>query len=249
MFSGAGLGLIFLPQVTIVTEWFDKRLSFATGIAVCGSGFGMAIFALMSDWLIQEFNWRGAMLILAVMMFLCVLFSCTFRDPPYKRVANEKLRREASFKNAIRETFNFKILRNPIFAYFVIINSIASAAYYVPMLITTDRITRLKLGNTRDAAGLWVFFGISNGIARTVFGYISDMPGVNRTLLYAMAVFSMGVVMAFTNFASSLVQMQMLYIGLGITEGKCRPLIQFCKLCKDYDEQTTLFSLQAYTQH
>src|SRR5699024_1465955 len=167
---------MFLPQVTIVTEWFDKRLSFATGIAVCGSGFGMAIFALMSDWLIHEFSWRGAMLILSAMMFLCVFFAATFRDPPYKQIANANSQKEFSIRSAIKETFNFRILSNPMFAYFVIINTIASLVYYVPLLLTHDRLVRLELGNSRDGAVLMVFFGISNGIARTLFGYISDMP-------------------------------------------------------------------------
>ena len=211
---------MFLPQVTIVTDWFDKRLSFATGIAVCGSGFGMAIFALMSDWLIQEFTWRGAMLILASLMFLCVFFSATFREPPYKRAAKEKLQKEVSFKAAVKESLNFRVLGNPMFAYFVLINTIASLVYYVPLLLTSDRLIRLGLGNSRDGATLMVFFGLSNGVARTAFGYISDMRGVNRTIMYAIAVISMGIVVALTNMATALTHMQILYVGLGITEGK-----------------------------
>ena len=43
--SGLGLGLIYLPAIVSVTCYFEKRRSFATGIAVCGSGFGTMALA------------------------------------------------------------------------------------------------------------------------------------------------------------------------------------------------------------
>lgn len=211
---------MFLPQVTIVTDWFDKRLSFATGIAVCGSGFGMAIFALVSDHFIQYLNWKGAMLVLASLMSLCVFFALTFQDPPNKVALNAKMKKEATFKGAIKETFNFKILRNPFFAYFVAVNTLNSLVYYLPLILTSDRMIRLGFGVSRDGALLMVYFGFSNAFSRSFFGFISDLPGVNRTLLYGVSVTAMGVVVALTTFANSLIHMQLLYVGLGITEGQ-----------------------------
>ena len=38
--AGGGLGLIYLPAIVSVTCYFEKKRSFATGIAVCGSGIG-----------------------------------------------------------------------------------------------------------------------------------------------------------------------------------------------------------------
>lgn len=35
-----GFGLIYLPAIVSVTMYFEKYRSLATGIAVCGSGFG-----------------------------------------------------------------------------------------------------------------------------------------------------------------------------------------------------------------
>lgn len=206
--------------MTIVTDWFDKRLSFATGIAVCGSGFGMAIFALVSDHFIQYLNWKGAMLILAALMSLCILFALTFQDPPYKVALNAKVQKEATFRRAIKETFNFKILRNPFFAYFVAVNTLNSLVYYLPLILTSDRMIRLGFGNSRDGASLMVFFGLSNAFSRSFFGFMADLPGVNRTLLYGVSVTAMGVVVAVTTFASNLIHMQLLYVGLGITEGQ-----------------------------
>nr|CAH7728722.1 unnamed protein product [Callosobruchus chinensis] len=38
--TGTGFGLIYLPAIVSVTAYFEKKRSLATGIAVCGSGFG-----------------------------------------------------------------------------------------------------------------------------------------------------------------------------------------------------------------
>lgn len=85
--TGFGFGLIYLPAIVSVTTYFEKYRSLATGIAVCGSGFGTFIFAPVTEYLIGEFGWRGATLILAGVVFNCIIFGAMFRplEPP-KRI-------------------------------------------------------------------------------------------------------------------------------------------------------------------
>lgn len=77
--TGLGFGLIYLPAIVSVTMYFEKKRSLATGIAVCGSGFGTFIFAPIISKLMEQFGWRGSMLILAGVVLLCVLFGALFR--------------------------------------------------------------------------------------------------------------------------------------------------------------------------
>lgn len=77
--TGFGFGLIYLPAIVSVTTYFEKKRSLATGIAVCGSGLGTFIFSPVSEYLIKEFGWRGATLILAGIVFNCVIFGAMFR--------------------------------------------------------------------------------------------------------------------------------------------------------------------------
>lgn len=77
--TGLGFGLIYLPAIVSVTMYFEKKRSLATGIAVCGSGFGTFIFAPIISKLIEEFGWRGSLLILAAIVLKCVLFGALFR--------------------------------------------------------------------------------------------------------------------------------------------------------------------------
>lgn len=77
--TGLGFGLIYLPAIVSVTMYFEKKRSLATGIAVCGSGFGTFVFAPVISKLIEQFGWRGSILILAGVVLECVLFGALFR--------------------------------------------------------------------------------------------------------------------------------------------------------------------------
>ncbi|KAG4067169.1 hypothetical protein HA402_000160 [Bradysia odoriphaga] len=77
--TGFGLGLIYLPAIVSVTMYFEKYRSLATGIAVCGAGFGTFIFAPLTETLISNYSWRHAMLIIAGIVFTCILFGALFR--------------------------------------------------------------------------------------------------------------------------------------------------------------------------
>lgn len=89
--AGLGLGLIYLPAIVSVTTYFEKYRSLATGIAVCGSGFGTFIFAPLTEYLIKNYTWRGALLIIAGIVLNCILFGALFRplEAPKKKDETE----------------------------------------------------------------------------------------------------------------------------------------------------------------
>ncbi|XP_060563281.1 monocarboxylate transporter 5-like [Ruditapes philippinarum] len=77
--AGLGFGLIYLPAIVSVGYYFEEKRAFATGLAVCGSGLGAFIFNPFSKYLIDEFGWRGAILIEAGIILNCVLCGALFR--------------------------------------------------------------------------------------------------------------------------------------------------------------------------
>lgn len=77
--AGLGFGLIYLPAIVSVTTYFEEKRSLATGIAVCGSGFGTFIFAPIINILLGEYGWRGAMLIISAIVLECIIFGALFR--------------------------------------------------------------------------------------------------------------------------------------------------------------------------
>ena len=46
---GLGLGNIYLPRLDCITQYFSEKRPLVTGIAICGSGIGTAVFAPATD--------------------------------------------------------------------------------------------------------------------------------------------------------------------------------------------------------
>jgi len=76
---GFGLGMEILPSVIAVSFYFEKRRSLATGIAVCGSGIGMFVYAPFLNALLTEYTWKGTLLIQAGILLNCIIFGSVFR--------------------------------------------------------------------------------------------------------------------------------------------------------------------------
>lgn len=88
--GGIGFGLIYLPAVVCVGYYFETKRSLATGIAVCGSGFGTFAFAPLASYLLREFDWRGANLILAGLILHCAIFGALMRPLEANRESSHK---------------------------------------------------------------------------------------------------------------------------------------------------------------
>ena len=59
--------------------YFDKKRAFATGIAVCGSGIGTFVFAPLGSYLVEEYGWKGANVIIGAIILNGVVFGAIFR--------------------------------------------------------------------------------------------------------------------------------------------------------------------------
>ncbi|XP_023594493.1 LOW QUALITY PROTEIN: monocarboxylate transporter 12 [Trichechus manatus latirostris] len=73
MLCGLGLALCYSPAIAMVGKYFSRRKVLAYGIAMSGSGIGTFILAPVVQLLIEQFSWRGALLILGgFVLNLCV---------------------------------------------------------------------------------------------------------------------------------------------------------------------------------
>ncbi|XP_037352521.1 monocarboxylate transporter 12 [Talpa occidentalis] len=71
--TGLGFALCYSPAIAMVGKYFRRRKALAYGIAMSGSGIGTFILAPVVQLLIEQFSWRGALLILGgFVLNLCV---------------------------------------------------------------------------------------------------------------------------------------------------------------------------------
>ncbi|GFO46894.1 monocarboxylate transporter [Plakobranchus ocellatus] len=72
----------YFPTISMIPLYFKKRRSFAVGIAVSGLGFGSFVYPPFLAWLEEQYNWRGAMLIISGLILNVILCGALLR--PYK---------------------------------------------------------------------------------------------------------------------------------------------------------------------
>lgn len=83
--GGFGFGMIYLPAVVAVGYYFETKRSLATGIAVCGSGFGTFTFAPLASFLLDIFSWKDSLLIFAGLILNCAIFGALMRPLTYPK--------------------------------------------------------------------------------------------------------------------------------------------------------------------
>jgi len=76
---GAGFGLMYLPAVGVVGYYFDRRRALATGVCVCGAGIGTFVFAPLGSWLVENYGWKGANVIIGAIILNGIVFGLTYR--------------------------------------------------------------------------------------------------------------------------------------------------------------------------
>uniref|UniRef100_A0A1Q3FIP3 Putative monocarboxylate transporter n=1 Tax=Culex tarsalis TaxID=7177 RepID=A0A1Q3FIP3_CULTA len=81
--SGLGLGVGYVTVVVSIAFWFDKKRTFATGIGASGTGIGTFLYAPLTQYLLDNFGWRGTTLILAGTLFNIVVMGALMRDPDW----------------------------------------------------------------------------------------------------------------------------------------------------------------------
>ncbi|XP_053391716.1 monocarboxylate transporter 12-B-like isoform X2 [Mercenaria mercenaria] len=85
--GGIGMSLPYFNSIKIVTDYFDKRLALASGIAECGAGLGTIIFGPLTEYLVSTYEWRGALFIISGIVSNIIVCGALFC--PVKRNKNK----------------------------------------------------------------------------------------------------------------------------------------------------------------
>ncbi|XP_016044218.1 monocarboxylate transporter 7 isoform X2 [Erinaceus europaeus] len=101
--SGLGYCLTFLPTVTILSQYFDKRRSVVTAVASTGECFAMFAFAPAITALKEHVGWRLSLLFMGLMQLNIVICGALLRPivirppPGLPKTAGWEIRREAQY--------------------------------------------------------------------------------------------------------------------------------------------------------
>ncbi|CAF3297914.1 unnamed protein product [Rotaria socialis] len=118
--GGLGFALMYLPAIVSVGLYFEKKRTFAMGIAVCGSGVATSVFSHIMDGIVNIHHWlsyRNALVLEAGLILLSILAGLLMRplpqEPSEQRRAERKLRKEAKQKQLQSISFSQNKAESP----------------------------------------------------------------------------------------------------------------------------------------
>ncbi len=80
---GVGMSGSDVPVLSTLARWFVKKRGLMTGITKVGAGLGMLSMPLVTNWLISNYEWRIAYLIIGLVLLVVLVSAAQFirRDP------------------------------------------------------------------------------------------------------------------------------------------------------------------------
>lgn len=100
LMAGLGMGLLYVTAVVSIAYWFEKRRNLAVGLGSCGVGFGTFIYSPLTTYLLEEYGWRGALLLLAGTVLNVCVCGAVMRDPEWLIMEQKKQRNLSKSKRA-----------------------------------------------------------------------------------------------------------------------------------------------------
>jgi len=177
--GGIGLGLMYVPAVVAVGQYFSRRLSFATGLCVTGSGVGTFVFAPIASALVQWAGWRGCNRVMAGVCSLGFIFGLALAPRAKKQTSRRT-------DDGSSEGGMLKVLKSPALLLVMAGNVPAPMAVYITYTYLPSMAQSLGF-SLAHASLLISVVGVTNTIGRICSGWVTDLPKVSALVITIIA--------------------------------------------------------------
>jgi len=162
---GLGIGMIYVPSLPILSQWFDARRTLANGISSSGSGFGGALFAWTTGAIIDAFGLRWALCTTGIITFaLTTIATALLRD------RNQYIRPpQLAFDTSLLARYEVQLL---------LAWSFVTMLGYITLLFSLSDFA-LSIGISQQrATDIIGFLNIGTAVGRPIIGIVSDKSDI-----------------------------------------------------------------------
>ncbi|CAH1259290.1 SLC16A12 [Branchiostoma lanceolatum] len=239
LITGFGVSLTYSPSLAMVGKYFHKRHATANGIAISGTGVSMFILSPLFQFLIDEFGWKGALLIFAAIALNGCVCGALLRpinltdDGKDKEDENEDAENEDSSKTCkaivpfcqkVLKMFDMTLLKSPSFLVYSLSLfglTLGNSMIFVHLVAHAQGLGVEKT----QAAFLPSILGIIEAVARPVNGWLSDRLPVRKLYFYMVGCVGLGICNIAIPHAQTYVALVACMVFYGISSGIFYPLI------------------------
>ncbi len=219
-----GTGALYPVEVSTISRWFDKKRGLALGLAGSGGGLGTAIFAPFAAYLIANFEWRMAYIVIGIVAWLIVAssFSLLKKDPfeigalpdGVKTPPKDKRKEEGDIE--LTDLSLLQAIRTRNFWYVILVWTFFSSSSFLVFTHLVPHITDIGI-STMEAASVLSVIGGTSIAGRVLMGAVSDRIGRKVTAIIC-ALLQVGA-MIWLIWAQNLWMFYLFALGYGFSFG------------------------------
>ncbi|XP_070575097.1 monocarboxylate transporter 12-like isoform X2 [Ptychodera flava] len=211
---GLGYAIILPACIGIKAFFIKKRFPIANVLAGSGAGLGVFIFPPLLQTLIDNYGWKGAVIVFSALNAQMGIAAALFRAPEEHNRSASKSEEDVKIAKSSRtcltsavDTCDFWLLKKfPTFAIFVLATGISDGIGYQGS--PSHMLARAKtkhIGSITDISLLVSIFGLATIIGRLVIPILLYLTGKYTTSLklYSVAIVLSGTCNLFSPLASN----------------------------------------------
>ncbi|KAK3187171.1 hypothetical protein K4F52_004075 [Lecanicillium sp. MT-2017a] len=180
---GFGMGLMFVPSVSIVPQWFTTRRSLANGFSACGSGLGGLVYSFAAGALIKQHGLAWAFRVLGIIAFVANTICIILIKDRNKAIGSTHL------------AFDTSLFKRPEYLLLLAYGWFSMLAYIVLIFSLANYANEIGL-DASQASLISAFFNLGQGVGRPFVGYFSDQTGrinMSGLMTFLAAAFSLAI--------------------------------------------------------
>jgi MFS family permease len=211
---GAGVSAFYVPLTVLAVRWFDTRRGMAAAIVSAGNGFGILALSPLSRWLITQFDWRMALIILGDLVLAVVIPSALFlRDAPASAAPGTR-------PGAAPKPIGSILTAWPVWA-IGITHFACCAAHSGPIFHMVSHAIEQGVP-AMAAATILGMSGFASIIGRVATGLMADRIGVRRALVAMLAL--QAAMLSLYLVARGMAALSVVGFAFGLAYGGVMPL-------------------------
>ncbi|XP_055544353.1 monocarboxylate transporter 10 [Wyeomyia smithii] len=214
---GLGAALAYTPSLAILGHYFKKYLGLVNGVVTAGSSVFTAIMPIVLDKLVQQTGLATSFRILSVVssfvIFCALLYKPLHPPPPPPKVKPGR----SQFNTMLRSFINFDNWKKKKYIIWALSIPIALFGYFVPYVHMGKFVKDSFPGEGENLPVMCI--GITSGLGRLLFGFIADLPRVNRVLLQQMSFIMIGTMTMLLPATGSFPLLLCIALAMGLFDG------------------------------
>jgi MFS family permease len=221
---GLAAGAFFAPMIAAASTWFEANRSLAVSLVSAGMGVAPMTISPFARWLIENYDWRTAMLVIGIGAWVLLIPAALLvRQPPATEGAGPRSTADGAGLSAAQA------LRSPQFIILALTFFACCAAHSGPIFHMVSYAIGCGIP-AMAAVSIYSLEGLSGLGGRLLFGVLADRLGVKLVLICGLLVQSVAI--ASYLVVNRLGEFYAIAVVFGLAYGGVMPL--YAVLAREY---------------